>query len=452
MVTKKITAYIVTLVLMLAGVLIPLSTSAFAQDRDDLVRQKQQRAQQMREVKASLEGVDVNIQKTFLQLESTRLDIKVAEQNIAQAEAEVVTATRKAEENAALLQVAQSELQTLARDKNIANKVIDSSRSNLGALARATYRGEVSPSTIDLILGSSSAEDFLNAYRVNSAVSRVQTAALTESEQKSARIANKESRQSAVEAKIAELKAEADALVEKKNAALTLAEKRRKDLATLESNFKSQSTKLASQKAAYQQSLKNMAAEQRSVEAEIAKIDAENARRAKAAAAAAAAQQNSGASSSGAQTNTTSSSRYWLKPPIPAPLYVTSPQGWRRHPITGRSNLHRGVDLGSPCGQTQRVAAAGTVSRIIWASSGFAGGNTVYVNHGTVNGSSWVTTHMHLSVVKVRVGQRLSAGSVVGLTGDTGWVTGCHVHFEVWKNGRVINPMGLPGFTRRYRY
>ena len=54
----------------------------------------------------------------------------------------------------------------------------------------------------------------------------------------------------------------------------------------------------------------------------------------------------------------------------------------------------------------------------------------------------------HLSAFNVSVGQQVTQGQVIGWTGQTGKVTGCHAHFEVWKDGASINPESLPGFTR----
>ncbi|XCB30453.1 M23 family metallopeptidase [Arcanobacterium hippocoleae] len=135
----------------------------------------------------------------------------------------------------------------------------------------------------------------------------------------------------------------------------------------------------------------------------------------------------------------------WIQPPLPRPLYVTSPFGYRINPVSHRPELHRGVDFRSRCGDVQRAAMSGTVWKIYSAASGFTGGNAVYMNHGMVNGSSWVTVHMHLSRVDVHVGQKIQKGQQIGLTGTTGWSTGCHLHFELWRNGTPINAMSIIG-------
>ena len=111
--------------------------------------------------------------------------------------------------------------------------------------------------------------------------------------------------------------------------------------------------------------------------------------------------------------------------------------------------MHNGVDLRSTCGEAQVAPANGTIAKVIPAAGNSTHGNQIYINLGVVNGSSWVAVTNHLSAFNVSVGQKVKQGDVIGWTGQTGQVTGCHVHMEVWKNGSVIDPMSLPGFTRR---
>jgi len=128
-------------------------------------------------------------------------------------------------------------------------------------------------------------------------------------------------------------------------------------------------------------------------------------------------------------------------PPVPRPLHVTSPYGYRVYPITGGWFMHKGVDLRSACGNPQVAAAAGTVVKIGYAASNGTHGNQVIINHGVLGGKSTVTVYNHLSRFAVSNGQRVAQGQVIGYTGATGNVTGCHVHFELWFNGSTVNPM-----------
>ncbi|MCI7551745.1 MAG: peptidoglycan DD-metalloendopeptidase family protein [Actinomycetaceae bacterium] len=410
-----------------------------AASRDDLVNQKQKEESRLSNLRADLEGVDVDLQKAYLSLEETRGKIPAAQQALADATNELMAAQREAEAKAALLAAAQSELEDIENVKNENESQAAQTRQSLGELARASYRGEVTPSAIELIFGTSSADEFLDAYQANEALSRTQSVALTRFEQSAAQAQNQGARQEAVEQRVAELKAESDALVETKAQIEAEAQAKQDELTALEASLTEQSAALEAQQGALKQSIADVQAEQQKLSAEIARIDEENR---KAAAAAAAARARSGAATPPAGGNA-GNTGYWLQPPIPRPLQVNSPMGWRIHPVTGARALHYGVDLQSACGAQQTAAGAGTVASTQWAGTG---GNMVTINHGIVDGHSWVTRYMHLSAFKVSPGQRVSQGQLIGLTGATGRVTGCHVHFEVWRDGAVINPMTLPGF------
>ncbi|MHA6523454.1 M23 family metallopeptidase [Tessaracoccus sp. G1721] len=115
----------------------------------------------------------------------------------------------------------------------------------------------------------------------------------------------------------------------------------------------------------------------------------------------------------------------------------TSVFGMRYHPILRVWKLHTGLDFAASCGTPVGAAAAGRV-----VSSGWAGGNGVQVkiDHGMLGGYRVVTTYNHLSAIGVRVGQQVDALDGVGRVGNTGYSTGCHLHFEVIVNGRFTNP------------
>jgi len=120
-----------------------------------------------------------------------------------------------------------------------------------------------------------------------------------------------------------------------------------------------------------------------------------------------------------------------------AQLSTASPFGFRVSPITGGSgDFHRGQDFMAQCGTSVLAAASGTVTFVGWHEYG--GGNRVVVDHG--NGLE--TTYNHLSSATVSVGQTVTRGDVVALSGTTGASTGCHLHFEVQVNGEVVDPTG----------
>ena len=117
---------------------------------------------------------------------------------------------------------------------------------------------------------------------------------------------------------------------------------------------------------------------------------------------------------------------------------VTSPYGYRTHPIYGYYGLHDGIDFGVACGQNLVASAAGTV---LDTYRDDVYGNRLFLNVGIVNGKNLVLVYNHMAGFNATEGQRVARGDVVGFVGDTGWSTGCHLHFTVLENGTAVDPM-----------
>jgi murein DD-endopeptidase MepM/ murein hydrolase activator NlpD len=117
---------------------------------------------------------------------------------------------------------------------------------------------------------------------------------------------------------------------------------------------------------------------------------------------------------------------------------VTSPFGYRTHPIYGYYSLHDGTDFGAGCGQPLLAAADG---RVIQRYFSPVWGNRMVIDNGYARGAGVGTIYNHASGYTVGVGQRVDRGQVIGYVGSTGWSTGCHLHFTVMANGRPVNPM-----------
>lgn len=121
----------------------------------------------------------------------------------------------------------------------------------------------------------------------------------------------------------------------------------------------------------------------------------------------------------------------------PGPGPVTSPYGWRIHPIYGYYGLHNGIDFGTGCGARLVAGESGTVVDKYFDE---VYGNRLYLAIGKVNGASIVLVYNHMSGYAVGEGQHVKRGQVVGYSGSTGWSTGCHLHFIVMRNGEAVNP------------
>lgn len=117
---------------------------------------------------------------------------------------------------------------------------------------------------------------------------------------------------------------------------------------------------------------------------------------------------------------------------------ITSPFGWRRHPIFNTRSFHSGIDIGGPYNGGVKASNAGRVIYTGWYG-GY--GKVVILDHGRVNGIPTTTLYAHLNSWNVSNGEYVSKGQVVGHEGTTGYSTGPHVHFEVRVNGRPNNPL-----------
>ena len=121
----------------------------------------------------------------------------------------------------------------------------------------------------------------------------------------------------------------------------------------------------------------------------------------------------------------------------PVPGIVTSPFGYRRHPIYGYWGLHDGIDFRAGCGQPLYASAGGRVITRYYSS---VWGNRLILGLGMVNGKYVTVIYNHLSGYNAGVGQTVQRGQVVGYSGTTGWSTACHLHFTVMANGQPVNP------------
>ncbi|MCK5221984.1 MAG: peptidoglycan DD-metalloendopeptidase family protein, partial [Candidatus Aminicenantes bacterium] len=127
--------------------------------------------------------------------------------------------------------------------------------------------------------------------------------------------------------------------------------------------------------------------------------------------------------------------KMFLRCPLPF-MRLTSRFGYRRHPVTGFSAAHNGIDLGAPRGTTVRATADG---RIYQAGYDRVRGRYIVMSHG----NKYRTHYYHLSGIKkgIRRGKWVTQGNVIGYVGNTGRSTGPHLHYGLQRSGRYLNPL-----------
>lgn len=458
--------------------------AAQADSLEDLRDQQEENALEQERLSSELEGTTAELQEVYLELRRLENEIPIAEAELSQAEGEVADAERQRDSLVDRLAVAEADATTLQDELTSSTEQIAETEEGIGQLARSTYRGSDGLAAISVVLGASSAEEYATRTSAVASALRAEGGVLSELEAQAATQRNAQVRLDAVQVRIDELRVEAEEALTAAEEARAVAEERRNTLTALEADYSTTAVELESFREQIESQQERLEDDQASIRSEIQRIEREREEAARKAAAEEAARQaaeeearrqaereaeaernsssgssgsgssgssggsGSGGGSSGGGSSGGGSSSLSLIPPVSAPFYVTSPFGMRVYPITGGRYMHNGTDIRSACGNTQVAAADGVVASRRNAAGNGTHGNQIYIDHGLVNGVSTITVYNHLSGFNVSLGQSVSQGQVIGYTGMTGAVTGCHVHVEVWRNGSPINPESLPGWTR----
>ena len=120
----------------------------------------------------------------------------------------------------------------------------------------------------------------------------------------------------------------------------------------------------------------------------------------------------------------------------PVDGWISAGYGFRRDPFTGHRDHHPAIDISTRPGEPVYATATGLV---VEAKRNGDYGNLVEISHGF----GLITRYGHLSTFAVKPGDTVERGALIGRAGATGRATGNHVHYEVWVNGRTVNPLRL---------
>jgi murein DD-endopeptidase MepM/ murein hydrolase activator NlpD len=135
--------------------------------------------------------------------------------------------------------------------------------------------------------------------------------------------------------------------------------------------------------------------------------------------------------------------RPFLRSPLEFSRVTSGYHPRRFHPILKRPRPHNGTDFGAPTGTPVRAVASG---KVVYAGSRGGHGRYVKLDHE----GPWETSYSHLSRIRVSRGAKVRQGDIIGEVGMTGLATGPHLHYEMWKHGRHVDPMKveLPRATK----
>lgn len=125
---------------------------------------------------------------------------------------------------------------------------------------------------------------------------------------------------------------------------------------------------------------------------------------------------------------------------MPTKGRLSSPYGWRIHPISKTKSWHKGIDIANNAGTQIKAIADGTAYYVGYENKW--NGNTIRINHGLVNGVNVESVYIHLQGFNIRQGAKVTQGQVIGFMGSTGSSTGPHLHLSIYegKRGNDVNP------------
>lgn len=424
--TSRVVVAAATAALAITQVVAAPLPPAFADgSKQDKVDRRQQIDEKLEDLKLQLDDVNGDLAQTYLDLAETELRIPQAQTDLEKARTAQREAEKKDRETGKRLTAAQEEEQRLSGEVESGQHDVDRSSEELSQVALQAYKRGGAPNPASVFIGSSSPQDAVDRsmnYRLTLAS---QGARLDELRTDQSQKVNAQDRLQAVRDEVAELKKQAEQAVQEKKDATTAAEKAKKDLDDLYATQKTQKADLEAKKKKYEGDRKNLEDEGTQLDAEIKRLSQEELRRERE-------RESSGATGVDAPI---ASGGAWLRP---TPGRVSSPFGWRIHPVYHYRKFHAGVDFAAACGVPVRAAHAG---RVISRSVNAAAGNKIVLSHGFQNGKLMTSSYHHLSGYAKDVGAVVQAGDPVGYVGTTGASTGCHLHFEIHENGTNVDPL-----------
>jgi len=390
---------------------------------DDIAQANKDKAQQQaygEQLEGSISATDTAIADATLKLQKLNDQLPAVQEEYRLAQEVLASALLQQTIVASKLEAAQAEDAALTEQIAADDLTIAELRHVLAEYARAEYQGAQEDTSLSIIFGASTVDEFVDDYAYRETTTRVQANSLDDVEELAAVNRNRQTRQEAVRDYIEDLKVQADALVEQTQQASDAAAAKKAEVEQLLADAQDLKEYLDAQKAYYLQQQAEAEANQAALLAQLdtlwkKKLAEESV------------------------NGTGSLVKGFLSTPTAVP-YITSSYGMRFHPIYHVWRLHAGTDFRAYCGTPIMAAADGTVE---WAKYVAGLGNQVMLYNGVISGKVLYTSYNHLATFNVSAGQKVKRGDVVGYEGTTGTSTACHLHFEVYVNGQTVDPMTL---------
>jgi murein DD-endopeptidase MepM/ murein hydrolase activator NlpD len=393
--------------LVLVGTVVPHAAA------DDLTRKKREAQGQVRSAQGELAESSKALTSAARRLEHARAALSAAQGRLDKAQNQVDAAARLDARMQQRLQAAEHRLAVARVQLDTARQRVTDQRAAIGQLAASNYaNGDPALMGLAVMLNSQDPEEVTSQMNTVDTLMDKQTMLLVQLKAARARMVAQEARVEKAKAAVAAQRKEARANLVMKQGLERSAAQARAEVATLVARGRAAAAQAARARKADLVQLRKA----KQQEEHVRRLILQRAR-----------QQHGGFKGS---------SGGFLQRPVPG--MVTSPYGWRRHPIYGYWGLHDGTDFRAPCGTPNRAAGSGTVISEFWSD---VYGNRLYLDLGKVNGKNMTVIYNHLSSYRVGAGARVKRGEVVGYAGTTGWSTACHLHFTVMLNGSPVNPM-----------
>lgn len=428
-----------------ATLAVSLCASAVADDPD---RQKKDVDRRITTTQQDYDGVSKQLRDAMSALSATNTKVSAAQAEVTRTQRELTAANRHHADITGRLRVAQANEAKSRKALSDNAQAQARSRTLVGGLARSSYmQGGLGglDTTMRIITGRDISSSDLSladiVMRQQGGVMRTLTGQQAAGRAETTRLAG-------VRSQVAGLQRQSQASLNRATAARTAAGTAQTGLESLQKTQRADADRLSKQKVSEKADLDWLKRESTRLGGVLqarAKARAQAAAKARAQAAAkaraqAAAKPSTPAASAPQQRSAPADDGHFLTGPRPK-SQITSPFGYRMHPVLNVMRLHGGADFSFACGTPVYAAAAGDV---VEAGFNSVGGNHVLIDHGENGGKSFATQYDHLSRIVTRSGS-VSKGQLIGYSGTTGRSTGCHLHFVVMVNGAYVNPVGYIG-------